>query len=178
MKMIKFFPINIANIPKVEKWLEEQTKKGLLLVDYKYLTFTFEKTQPYERKYYIYISPLLDKKDIFLREFYSIKKLYGRRKSKIKSTPLVHIVEIDVSKIDNDYKWGIISRNAYYQNYFFKMLIVSLVIGIVSFALIFVQQLMIWLVYLYLFQILRYIVLIAMLRKQKSCLLKNLNQQK
>lgn len=176
----KFFPVNIANIPKVEKWLEEQVQNGLLFVDYKYLTFTFEKIQPDEKKYFMYISPLIDKKDVFLGEFYSLKRLYGKRKSKIKEsiTSLVHIVEIDLSKIDNDYKWVEISRNAYYQKYFLKMLIVALIIGIVSFVLISVQQLMIWLVFLSLFQILRYIVLIFILKNQKSRLLKESNQYK
>ena len=175
IRIIKFFPINIPNIPKVEKWLEEQAKNGLLLVDYKCLIFTFEKSQPRDMKYYIYVSPLMDKGDVFLREFCFIKKLYGIRKSKVNENSLVHIAEIDISKIDNNYKLGALSRNEYYQKYFLKMLILAFVIGILSFALISVQKLMLWLAYLCLFQILRYTALIFILRKQKTCLFKKSN---
>jgi len=181
VKTIKnFFPVNIANIPKVEKWLEEQSQKGLLFVYYKHLTFTFEKTQPDEKKYFMYISPLIEKKDAFWGEFYSIKRLYGKRKSKVKKsiTSLVNIVEIDASKIDNNYKWGVISRNVCYQKYFLKMLIVAFIIGVVSFILTSVQQLMIWIVFLCLIQVLRCIVLIAILKRQKGSLLKESKQYK
>ena len=169
----KYYPVSIANIPKIEKWLAQQAQKGLFLVDYKHLTFIFEQAQPNEKKYFIYISPLVDKKDSFLKEFYSIKGLYGRRKSKVKTaTSLVHIVEIDESKIDNNYQCGLLSRNAYYQKYFLKMLIVTFIIGIISFALISAIQLMISLIFLCSCQILRYIALIIILKKQKSCMLK------
>ena len=181
MKTIKkFFPVNIANILKVEKWLEEQARNGLLFVDYKYFTFTFKKTQPDEKKYFIYISPLIDKKDAFLGEFYSLKELYGKRKSKVKKsiTSLVNIAEIDISKIDNNYKWGLISRNAYYKKYFLKMLIVALIIGIVSFVLTSALQLMKWFVLLCLIQVLRCLVLIVILKKQKSIWLEESNQYK
>ena len=175
-QIVKKTKINIVNIPKIEKWLEEQAQNGLSLVDYKNRTFIFEETKTKQSIYYVYISPLGDKKDFYLREFNSLKRLYGKRKSKLnkKKSKLIKIVEIDLSKIDDDYKWFAISRNAYYLKYNSKFLIIYLCASVILFVFSFFEKSIIYLLVIFLFLLLHRFTFTLFLRKQKKTLLKNL----
>lgn len=174
-RIVEKTKINIINIPRIEKWLEKQAQNGFSLVDYKNRTFTFEETKSKQSIYYIYISPLGDKKDSFLKEFYSLKRLYGKRKSKLneKKNGIVKIAEIDSSKVDDDYKWFVISRNAYYLKYNFKFLIAYASISAIMFGFSFFEKSMIWLLFVFLLLFLHRFAFTIFLRKQRKTLLKN-----
>ena len=169
-QIVKKTKINIVNIPKIEKWLEEQAQNGLSLVDYKNRTFIFEETKPKQSIYYVYISPIGDKKDFYLREFNSLKRLYGKRKSKLnkKKSGLLKIAEIDSSKIDDDYKWFALSRNAYYLKYNSKFLITYLCASAILFVFSFFEKSVIYLLGIFLFLLLHRFTFTLFLRKQNT----------
>ena len=169
-KTVFIHPLNVA---KIEKQLEEQAKNGQLLIEYKCSKLTFISTTPKIRKYFVYMSPLIDKHDSFLSEFYLMKRLYGARKSKLNKTEgsIVTIAEIDSSKVDDNYKCFAISRNAYYQKYYFKMLALSLAMNALPIALSFLEQRALWLFLLSISAFLYCGAMIILLKKQKNYLL-------
>ena len=125
------YRLTIINTRNIEKWLENQTKNGLVPIEYKKSTFVFEEKKKKQRKYFVYVSPMLEKNDAFLNELYFLKSLYGNGKTiTVSSMLLAEIIEIDLSKIDDNFKWFLIARNTHYLKYFSKMLILNLIFTI------------------------------------------------
>ena len=121
-----------GNIRKMEKELSKLAKEGYELCDYTLFTFTFTKSKPKDKEYFIYLTSL-EKNSPFGKEFWSVEGRYKKRKTKYDFKNIgkwLQIVEIDTKKIDDNYKWSHFSRNSYYQKWCITNIIVWFVIEI------------------------------------------------
>lgn len=119
--MKRFYPFTVLCVPRVEKWLKEQSLKGYRLVKVKGWRFTFVKAKPKERQYFVY-KDTIEKKDNFLNELFMAKRLYGSRNSEL-NKECYTVFEIDDKRLDNDFYSLILSRRAHYVKHYKKMLI-------------------------------------------------------
>ena len=168
LELVKIFrPFFFLQIPRIESWLSQQASKGLRVVSYKRGTFTFAKCKEKERVYYVYNSPLTDKNDPFLKQFFMLKGLYGKRKSEINKT-LSPIIEIDLQKIDKDYKFFALARNRYYQKHHTKMLLAKTVFFLAFSVCSFWERALLWFALASLIAMLYSAMSIAVLKKQRK----------
>lgn len=110
-----FKPFSVISIHKIEQWLSSQAEKGWRLVSYKNGFFEFRESKPAKREYFVYIYYALDNKKgcEFQADFLFIKKKYALRKSEINKQNDT-VIEIDVRRIDEDYKRFRLLRTKYY----------------------------------------------------------------
>ena len=84
LEMIKkVHSYSIVDIPKLEAWLKEESKKGLRLVKVSGSTFFFRECEPKEREYFFYQSPGTDRHGSFWGSFAACQRQYGLRKSEL-----------------------------------------------------------------------------------------------
>ena len=132
MKLVFIIPpFSFVRIKKTEKWLTQQALKGYKLVKINAFNFVFEKSSPKKRIYFLYKSPMLEKNDKFLREYFSAKRRYSLPKSLVCKT-MYNAFEVDQSKIDKEYHTYFLSRTKHYLRYYYKLFLIGLIGSVMS----------------------------------------------
>ena len=106
------------------------------MVKYRAWTFTFVECKEKERAYFIYKSPLSERNDKYFDEFCMIKRVYGARKSELNKEDS-SIVELDLRKLDSNYKSSFLSRKRHYQSFTLKRTIMYSILELILMVLSF-----------------------------------------
>lgn len=130
----KFYPFTMLQLPQVENFLRQQSSKGYRLISIKTFCFTFVESSPQEREYFLYKSPPFEKPDRFMNDFFSAKRQYAMKKSKLNKTKCL-CFEVDLKKIDSSYSALGVARNKHYLKYYSKMFVIDL-IGVVVLVIV------------------------------------------
>ena len=134
MEMIKkVHSYSILDIPKLEAWLKEESKKGLRLVKVSGSVFFFRECEPKEREYFFYQSTG-DRNGSFWGSFAACQRQYGLRKSEL-NRQSGHCFEVDPQKMDRGYFMYKKARTAHYRKDFRTSLILYLIFFFVSLGL-------------------------------------------
>lgn len=172
MNTVKIFrPFTILQIPQMEVWIKKQSEKGLKLIAYKHGWFTFMESQKRAREYFIYKSPLVDNKEPFLTDFFTLKRLYGKRKSALNKASCC-IVEVDEEKSTLDYRHFLLARNDYYQKHNTKLLIVMAILDILFSVMLFFSVMALMFLIMCVLPTIYFCISLFVLKHQKRVLIK------
>ena len=122
----KIYPFTILQLPRAEKFLRQQSLKGYRLISIKSFCFTFVESSPQEREYFLYKSPLFEKPDCFMKVFFSARRRYAIKKSKLNKSRCL-CFEVDLKKTDVSYSILRTARSKHYLKYYSKMLVIDLI---------------------------------------------------
>ena len=129
----KFRPFTILQIPKIERWLSEESERGFKLVSYKLGVFTFEECGARKREYFVFTDFLTDKKRLFSGELFLLRKLYSSRNSalnKNKTNSISTVIEVDCAKVNEDYYHFLRSRADYYKRQYLQSTLVHSIFSV------------------------------------------------
>ncbi|MBE6811857.1 MAG: DUF2812 domain-containing protein [Ruminococcaceae bacterium] len=151
------YPHNPATVHRVEQWLADQAAAGYMLTKHKRWSFYFEKAEPKQTQYYMYMA--VQKNDRNRKEFFDLKNKYALSKSKSdfnKNDTSLRIFEADPAKTDASFYAARQFRKQVYVAHYVKMCLVLLllligfcclvpyvpevIVGIVLSALIFIYH--------------------------------------
>ncbi len=122
-------PHNPATVHRVEQWLADQTAAGYMLTKHKRWSFYFEKAEPKQTQYYMYMA--VQKNDRNRKEFFDLKNKYALSKSKSdfnKNDTSLRIFEADPAKTDASFYAARQWRKQVYVAHYVKMCIVLLLL--------------------------------------------------
>ncbi len=106
-----FHPYILAHIDKTEKWLTEMSLDGWALIDMNGWHFEFIKSAPRKRMYVIFCTLKKGgstKSIADYSDYWMIKKLYSKSRSKLKNDS--QVFEVDIEKTDKDFYSFLTSR--------------------------------------------------------------------
>ena len=167
MKTIIFYPFIKWYPNRIERWLKKKSENGYKLVGISGCRFTFVQTYPREREYYIYSSPLFNKYDKFISEYYSARDRYSLKKSEI-NKGLNFAFEVDINKIDKDFYSYRLTRNKHYSRYYYKFLLFGLLCSIFFFPLAFVENTFVLLLIISICVLINSIIALCFISKDKK----------
>ncbi len=124
-------PYTHATTNRVETKLTKICTEGWTLKSVKFWSFTFIKTKPNKRRYFIYSNP--DKSNGISFDYYMAKKLYKNNQSKLKDNPC--IFEVSNSKVDSKLYGYLKARNKYYTKFYISFAIAFLCLTILPICL-------------------------------------------
>ena len=124
-------PYSYATTNRLEAKLAKICTEGWTLRSVKFWSFTFIKSKPNKRRYFIYSNP--DKSNGISFDYYMARKLYKNNNSKFKKHPC--IFEVDNSKVDSTLNGYLKIRNKYYTKFYLSFAIAFLCLTILPICL-------------------------------------------
>ena len=130
-------PYTPATVNDLERWLQKQASIGWRLEEIRGWKFVFRKCKPYECKFFCYSG--LGKSIGISYDYYASKNRYAAAKAPINKENSI-VYEVDVSKIDIDFKYYISLRNKYYLKHYLGFLLFALAYTLVPLWLVLVGR--------------------------------------
>ena len=120
-------------VNSLERWLVEKASEGLRLEEAHGWKFIFRKCNPYKASFFS--CSHFGTSNGILNEYWNSKHRYSCKKSTLNKSNSI-LYEVDIRKIDSQFKYFVLLRNKFYLKHYLSMLLFAICYVVLALILI------------------------------------------